>query len=268
MTEEMTPAGTGSPFRVMAEVAPENCAGCGGEQYRVRLPGTEKTPEVDHVFCPFCDREEVRSRDLQEWEEISRDWKQERLMSMSELPRRLGRFTFQSFDEMASGSSKEAKLAAVEFASAYLRRPGDGEGIVFSGASGVGKSHLAVAIIQSLMAMGVPCLFKTVPGLLESARRAFDDPERPDVFGTAKGAEVLVLDDLGAERPTEWAQERLFDLINHRYVDGLSLVATTNLGPDELSPRIGYRTVSRLMEMCEWVEIHGDDYRTRRQVGR
>ncbi|MCA1719509.1 MAG: hypothetical protein LC781_22695 [Actinobacteria bacterium] len=76
-----------------------------------------------------------------------------------------------------------------------------------------------------------------------------------------KNAELLVLDDLGSENATEWVRERIFVIVNHRYRAKLPTVFTSNIGPKDLAAQLGGRTASRIISMCDWISLEGEDYR-------
>jgi DNA replication protein DnaC len=76
-----------------------------------------------------------------------------------------------------------------------------------------------------------------------------------------KTAELLVMDDLGSEKVTSWVQERLFVIVNHRYQEERPTIFTSNIAPKDLPTQLGERTASRIMSMCEWIALDGEDYR-------
>ena len=103
----------------------------------------------------------------------------------------------------------------------------------------------------------------TVPELLDNLRGAYNDPAKDidEWMEAVKNAELLILDDLGSEKPTLWVQERLFVIINHRYRETLPTMITSNTRPKDLPAQLGERTASRIFSMCTGVELEGDDYR-------
>src|SRR5919107_847732 len=84
---------------------------------------------------------------------------------------------------------------------------------------------------------------------------------RPTISNAAGRARVKVDGDLGSERPTEWVKERIFVIVNHRYREALPTVFTSNIGPKDLAEQLGERTASRIIAMCDWISLEGDDYR-------
>ncbi len=139
----------------------------------------------------------------------------------------------------------------------------------FYGPYGVGKTGLAVAYLRRWLsyADGEAALFITVPTLLDRIRETYGphavSSER-ELIDLVKTVHLLVLDDLGAERVTDWVAEKLFTIINHRHDEDLETIFTSNLSIDELAAHIGERTTWRIVEMCEVLKIDGPNLRDRK----
>ena len=133
--------------------------------------------------------------------------------------------------------------------------------LVLSGKYGCGKTHLAAAIANFAVDIGIPTLFLTVPDLLDNLRFSYDNPESTfeSRFEEIRNAPLLIMDDFGTQNATEWAQEKLFQILNYRYINKLPLVVTTNLMLGEMEPRIRSRLEDP--EMVTRVNIIADDYR-------
>ncbi len=239
-----------------------------GEFVLVDTPAPKPAPTAV-PRCRMCWEEYIRGRlcacerqDLAEWEEDVRKAKIERLRASSELPKRLFEMTFESFDARVSESAREAYAAALAYVEAYPEH--GGEGLAFTGGVGCGKTHLLSATVRGVIAKGAPALFVTVPTLLERMRESYRDDDSLYVnwLRRAQEADFLALDDLGAEKPSDWVSERLFALVNHRYSEGLPTCLTSNLTPDALAGRVGDRVVSRLAQMCRWLWIDAPDRRS------
>lgn len=132
---------------------------------------------------------------------------------------------------------------------------------LLQGGYGCGKTHLAAAIANYAVAMGVPTLFLTVPDLLDMLRFAYDseDTTFEQRFNEIRDASLLVLDDFGTQNATGWAEEKLFQIINYRYINKLPTVLTTNLSLDEIEPRIRSRLTDK--EIVIRFQITAPDYR-------
>jgi DNA replication protein DnaC len=133
--------------------------------------------------------------------------------------------------------------------------------LLLQGPFGCGKTHLAAAIGNFAVSMGVPTLFLTIPDLLDTLRFAFDSPDTTfeERFEEVRNSPLLILDDFGTQNATPWAQEKLFQIINYRYINHLPLVVTTNLALEEIEARISSRL--RDPEIVTRVQILANDYR-------
>jgi DNA replication protein DnaC len=144
-------------------------------------------------------------------------------------------------------------------------------GLLLIGLPGVGKTHLAVATLKAWIEKGGTGLFYTMIDLLSLLRGTYASQEgrsESDVLERVKQADMLVLDELGRERVTEWRDEMLHLIVNARYSDRRVTIFTTNFDinddPIEGFPaRVGLRIYSRLHEMCEFLHVDGADYRAR-----
>jgi len=138
-----------------------------------------------------------------------------------------------------------------------------GRGIWFVGDPGTGKTAAAMLISKLAIESGRSVAVYSTPRLLNVVRESIESEQGVlgllDLLGTV---ELLHLDDLGAERQTDWVLEQLYSIVNTRYEDQRSLIITTNLQPPQLAEQIGARTVSRLVEMCgDPLPLFGADLR-------
>lgn len=135
-------------------------------------------------------------------------------------------------------------------------------GILLYGPPGRGKSHLMASFAKKWIDMGMNVAFQNMSVLLALLRRGYED----DLFNDrlrfiSSQAQILILDDLGAEKPTAWGEEKLYMTIDTRLCSELPLFVTTNCTDKELEEKFHPRILSRLREMCSWVEVGGRDWR-------
>ncbi len=186
----------------------------------------------------------------------------ERLFSLSHLDE-LQDLTFESFKASGRKGVRESQANSLEWAFNHARQYAASLNgwMVLQGGFGCGKTHLAAAVANFAVGMGVPTLFLTVPDLLDSLRFAYasEDTTFEERFEEIRTAPLLVLDDFGTQNATPWAQEKLFQIINYRYINRLPLVVTTNLDLDEIEARIRSRLADP--ELVSVVRISAPDFR-------
>ncbi|MEW6087692.1 MAG: ATP-binding protein [bacterium] len=193
----------------------------------------------------------------------------DRLLKEARIPKRYENCTIDSFYPIENNRSlHEAQKIANDFVTEY---PVVDAGLLFIGSPGVGKTHLAVAIIKELIKQkSTPCVFYDFRDLLKEIQNSYNSQSQTtelEVLSPIFQKEVVVLDELGASKITNWVQDTLSYIINQRYNDKKITIFTSNFldesaGKDEpLEIRIGTRLRSRLYEMCRVVEINANDYR-------
>ena len=213
-----------------------------------------------HPCTPECEKK----NDRREWELMRREARVTTLRERSGLSKRMKGYALDNFNHGISKSSEKAFAKVMDYIMNWQENREAGRGLYFCGGVGIGKTHLAVAVMNELMTRKrVPSLFVTVPEFLDNLREAYMIPGRDldEWMDTVKNADLLILDDLGSERPTEWVRERLFVIVNHRYREALPTLFTSNIGPKDLASQLGERTASRIIAMCDWISLEGEDYR-------
>ncbi len=130
------------------------------------------------------------------------------------------------------------------------------------GPCGIGKTHLAAAILN-FWKEKANTLYVSCPNFLKSLRDNFTNPSHPNRLHMAQTIDLLVIDDLGAEKNSEWVRETLFILINHRYEHELATIFTTNASLGALEPKLGGRIISRIAQMSRCIRWVDEDWRMR-----
>jgi DNA replication protein DnaC len=260
---------------------------------------TEEALAAGNVVCEFCfgtgtrlklDEEGVKGAVICD---CRRTNLRDQLFKSSQIPALFRKCTFASY-HAATPSQKWALDYSQRIVKEY---PDVGRGLLLMGSVGVGKTHLAVAIITNLIEQkGVRCLFYESGALLKAIQdsyNAISETSELSLLEPVYKTEVLVLDELGASVPSSWVRDTLYQIINRRYMDRKLTILTTNYfdevpdasrtGPENsddqrdsrsfaikriqkltpLEERIGTPLRSRLFEMCNTLEIKGTDYRKR-----
>ncbi|HVX31597.1 MAG TPA: ATP-binding protein [Solirubrobacterales bacterium] len=181
------------------------------------------------------------------------------------------RYRGVSFDrppvsDMARDLQTKAAVAEVR---AYVddldRRLAEGRGLWIFGDTGTGKTTLAMLISKAALEAGRSVAIYSLPKLLARIRRTYDSEPGGDsylsLFDKLTSVDLLHIDDLGAEKRSDWVLEQLYALVNERYETERSVLITTNLGHEQLEEQIGSRTVSRLTQICDEVPLFGTDRR-------
>ncbi|MBV9669598.1 MAG: ATP-binding protein [Acidobacteriales bacterium] len=261
----------------MATVVPEvevSCPLCGGSGWRPEAVEDRPTPRV--VPCECKQTQQL-----------------ERRMQRAGIPKRFADRSFDTFRIEHNGDVNDSLSFALSAARRFVREYPmlNKVGLLFHGPCGIGKSHLAVAIVRELLGKNIGATYCNTKDLLQNLRYSFNPISQTSEAELLRGiidTEVLVLDDLGAERLTDWVQETMYHVINSRYQADLTTLITTNLeyGPpgteedvpvsrlssdqarratrkETLGDRVGQRIWSRLTEMCRAVGMQGEDQRER-----
>jgi DNA replication protein DnaC len=143
-----------------------------------------------------------------------------------------------------------------------------GSGLWFMGDVGTGKTSLAMLVSKAAIECGRSVAIYSLPRLLSRIRHTYDadtgEQSYDDFIDRLTNVDLLHIDDLGAEKTSEWVLEQLYAIVDSRYEEERAMVVTTNLDPGALEEQIGLRTVSRLVEICgDPLLLHGDDLRYR-----
>jgi len=241
--------------------------------------------KVPTEVCPLCEGTGWKTVSTQSDRRVTRCDCQLRershsLLAAARIPKRYEHCELVSFTTDFPGADLSlalARIAAVKYVEEY--DPKDATGLLVIGEIGVGKTHLAVGITKELLSKGIGCLFCDYRDLLKQIQNSYNDSVKTtelEVLRPVFETEVLVLDELGAVKPTEWVWDTVSLILNTRYNDNRTTIITTNFdnkpagalaGPrgaareETLGDRIGERMRSRLNEMCRIIKMDGEDFR-------
>ena len=233
-----------------------------------KMPTVVTTAEKISSLDPFI-KSRIEDRELSQLIVTGvLDKPESQISSLETVPNGLRRMNFESFDIRGRpGSTQETRSSlenAFKTARAYSRNP-EGWLTLFSPTSGSGKTHLAVAIASAMEQDGKKIFFAFVPELMDYLRSAFSPSNSMNsgkIFDEVKRSSMLILDDLGVERDSEWSQERLYQIIVHRQNYRLPTVITTRTD-FTIEARRGSATASRIQDSSsgQVLKIDAPDYR-------
>ena len=244
------------------ERAQDLCRGCTGQTCKQTSHGMIPVVEVHDGRFSYALKVCRHERQRREREKIAR------LFASARIPRAYERDTFADYT-VTDGNRKAVEAARWMLAG--------GRGVFLYGTKGTGKSKLAAIIANERARAGSPVLFASMPDLMADIRASFASGGTSERVQAVKETPFLVLDDLGAEKMTEWVGEQLFCIVNHRYNEQLPTVVTSNYSPTQIIRHMatvdrdgnviddmqGQRIMSRIYGMCERVEVRGADWRMR-----
>ena len=222
-------------------------------QCRIVFMGRER---IVPCLCT-CGKEEVE-REKQETAERDRLYEIARMKAAGIQDRHLREWTF------AKAEDTPVIRMAKNYVKNWRKVKAENLGLLFWGDVGTGKSYAAACIANALLEMRVPVLMTNFAKMLNQMGGLYSE-ERFSYISSLSGFSLLIIDDLGIERSTDYAKEQVYSIIDERYKSGLPVIVTTNLTIEDLRCPMQLadaRIYSRILEMCTPVHVAGSDRRT------
>lgn len=218
-------------------------------------------------YCETC-AELLAAERRREIGEYERKREIDNLLVRSELRGRLLDMTFETFDPRPAGKAYDI---AKEYAEKFGKETT--EGLMLYGKAGSGKTHLACAITRHIIEQKrIQVIFTRIVDLLSEIRQTYSEDEycrtenESDLIRKYAGAPLLIIDDLGAEKTTDWVRQILYQIIDERWIEQKPIIVTSNLNLEELEARFEERIASRVAGMCRLVESRDYDYRIKKPI--
>lgn len=264
------------------------CEYCKNKLYRKtiewELYGTKRIITLDYERCKCNDAQiywnEYDLKKLRMLEEekklvIMQEFskKVERIIKNSKMSKRNLSYKFDNFEP---NNSNRKIFNNLKNYSEKLVNGIEKKGLILVGNNGVGKTHLACSIANKLIENGTPVIYGTLINLLAELRNSYDTDNNiseMEIIKLYENVDLLIIDDLGKEKPSEWALEKLFTIINSRYENDLPVIITTNYNQNSIIERLSINgeidtaksIISRLYEMCYLVKIDDIDHRIKKK---
>lgn len=264
------------------------CEYCKNKLYRKtiewELYGTKRTIALDYERCECNDAQiywneydlkKLRMLEEEKKLEIMQEFSKrvERIIKNSKMSKRNLSYKFDNFEP---NNSNEKVWDNLKNYSEKLVNGIEKKGLILVGNNGVGKTHLACSIANKLIENGIPVIYGTLINLLAELRNSYDTDNNiseMEIIKLYENVDLLIIDDLGKEKPSEWGLEKLFTIVNSRYENNLPVIITTNYNQNSLVERLSLNgeietaksIISRLYEMCYLVKIDDIDHRIKKK---
>jgi DNA replication protein DnaC len=264
------------------------CEYCKNKLYRKtiewELYGTKRTITLDYERCNCNDAQAYWNEyDLKKLRILEEEKKLELMQEFSKRVERIIKNSKMSkrnlsykFDNFAPNDSNKKVLDNLKNYSEKLVNGIEKKGLILVGNNGVGKTHLACSIANKLIENGIPVIYGTLINLLAELRNSYyinNNISEMEIIKLYENVDLLIIDDLGKEKPSEWGLEKLFTIVNSRYENNLPVIITTNYNQNSLVERLSLNgeietaksIISRLYEMCYLVKIDDIDHRIQKK---
>ncbi|MGN1412356.1 MAG: ATP-binding protein [Oscillospiraceae bacterium] len=234
------------------------CEFCGTEKKYGKLEVLGRTFYIAVLQCDCYQKEKLKLQMIEENEKIQENLY--RFRKFSNLSKK--EFTFNNWEHnQYTQPAEECFRVFKEFSSSYHL---GSQGMIVYGEAGCGKTHLSIALATELANRGVKTVFKNIPTLFEEIFDTFNNSEikTSDVINPIIESDVVILDDLGAEKPSDFVKSKLYYIINALYNNNATVIVTSNIdNVSDLKNCVGFRAYDRLLEMCNLVHNRGKSYR-------
>ena len=260
------------------------CEYCKNKLYRKtidwNLYGTKRVMKLDYERCNCKDAQkywneyDMKKLQMLEAEKKLRMMQEfankvDKIIENSKMSKRNLNYKFANFE--VNSNNKKVYQSLKEY-SEKLANSVERKGLILVGNNGVGKTHLACSIANELIKDGIPIIYGTLINLLAELKNTYDvdnNISEMKIIKLYEKVDLLIIDDLGKEKPSEWGLEKLFTIINSRYENNLPVIITTNYDQNSLIDRLSINgeietaksIISRLYEMCYLVKIEDRDHR-------
>ena len=236
----------------------EFCPICGKEKLWRKFTVLGKETHV----CPQCKCEsEANEQDRQRLTNFNKNKEFESRIERATIPPKLKKASFDNYS--VTQQNEKAFNAFKKYADEFTRKTEIG--LCVYGTAGNGKSHLSAALANNLLNKGYSVKFQNVPDLFTRIKATFDNSSNETeyhIINELTNVDLLILDDAGAEKPTDWVQEKLYQIINNRYNNLKPIIISTNTEKMvQLNEILGFRAYDRLTEMCKPIKNDGTSYR-------
>lgn len=238
---------------------PHVCKICGEEvePISVEFGGIKKLVQP---VCP-CEAEALNEEDKQR-AKFQEQRKLREMFSISDLGEKFEQASFEKFN-IVKGTENAFKLSK-RFVKEVDTELWKGVALMLWGEAGNGKSLLAASVANELESKGKTVVFISMPNLLQKIRNTFNNNNREtenEIMKALHTCDLLIIDDIGAEKITDWVEDVIFRIVDGRYTRKKQIFITSNLSPEDLGKKIGFRSMDRLTEMCQSINNKGTSYR-------